>query len=137
MKKILAILTITLLACSPQKRMNRLIRKHPELVQVINTTVKDTFIFRDTIPVPGRNDTLVMTKDTTIYRDNLIFTKKGDTLFFTAKPDTIYVEKPVIREVKVPGRTIVREAKANFPWLGISIILLLLCLLFWLTRKKT
>jgi hypothetical protein len=48
--KLLYISLIALLfSCSPQKRLNRLVKKHPELVKIDTITVRDTI--RDTINV--------------------------------------------------------------------------------------
>ena len=92
-----------LIACSPQKRLNRLIKKHPELLE----TKIDTIVVRDTIVIENY-DTTVLSKliksDSTIVIDNSkVFLKYyydtlrqeihhqvecfGDTIFFYKEPD--------------------------------------------------
>jgi len=46
MKLIPYIIAIGLLSCSPQKRLNRLVKKHPHLIQ------NDTVIVHDTLIIP-------------------------------------------------------------------------------------
>jgi len=65
---ILLTLSFLLFSCSPQKRLHRLVKKHPELTRV------DTIKIQDTIIVPGiktdtvfssslLNDTVTITKE--------------------------------------------------------------------------
>jgi hypothetical protein len=103
-----------LIACSPQKRLNRLINKHPELLE----TKIDTIVVRDTIIIENY-DTTVLSKliksDSTIVIDNSkVFLKYyydtlrqeihhqvecfGDTVFFY-KEVPYKVEKVVFKEL--------------------------------------
>jgi hypothetical protein len=103
-----------LIACSPQKRLNRLIKKHPELLE----TKIDTIVVRDTIVIENY-DTTVLSKliksDSTIVIDNSkVFLKYyydtlrqeihhqvecfGDTIFFY-KEVPYKVEKVVYKEL--------------------------------------
>jgi len=67
MDKLILILSLILLSCSAQKRMNKLIDNNPDLV--VNDTIRDTIITEEV-----RVDTaLLLTTDTIILRkDNLI-----------------------------------------------------------------
>ena len=47
MRKLLPIIFLLVLACSPQKRLDRLIKNHPELL------AKDTVKITDTLQVPA------------------------------------------------------------------------------------
>jgi hypothetical protein len=103
-----------LIACSPQKRLNRLIKKHPELLE----TKIDTIVVRDTIVIENY-DTTVLSKliksDSTIVIDNSkVFLKYyydtlrqeihhqvecfGDTIFFY-KEVPYKVEKVVFKQL--------------------------------------
>ncbi len=98
---ILAILFFS--SCTPQRRLNRLLNRHPYLLQE-----QQTIIVHDTVTVtiPGTKvDTLFSVKQ---LRDTVFFTKeqlhvktwiKNDTVYISAECDT--VTKTVIREIPV------------------------------------
>ena len=109
-----SILVLLLIACSPQKRLNRLINKHPELLE----TKIDTIVVRDTIVIENY-DTTVLSKliksDSTIVIDNSkVFLKYyydtlrqeihhqvqcfGDTVYYY-KQVPYKVEKVVFKEL--------------------------------------
>ena len=115
MKSISFFLLISLLfssACSPQRRLNRLLENHPEL------TVSDTVRLRDTVAIPEATadtfvDLKIMTDTVIIEKDRLsvkLF-KQHDTLFVEGKcaADTIYRELRIpvekIKLVKVESKT--------------------------------
>lgn len=84
-------------SCSPQYRLKRLLKYHPEL------TVQQSVIFRDTIIIPKTDfDTVFKTDfDTvTIEKDNFkIELIRSDSLIYlyhTTPADTVYVEKTVL-----------------------------------------
>ena len=97
---ILIILAILLLAsCSPQRRLHRLVSKHPELSRV------DTIKIQDTVIVPGPK------VDTTFYssvlKDTITITKEklqirlieiNDTIYLDAvvEPDTVVISKEIL-----------------------------------------
>lgn len=89
MKKIIYILFLLLVvSCSPQKRLNRLIDKHPELVQ------KDTINFKDTIIVPG--PTANFNIPFTNFKDNIKFEEKnGIKIFYKIEHDTVKINVEV------------------------------------------
>lgn len=109
------LLIILLLAsCTPQKRLAKLVKKHPELIRVDTVTVTDTF----TVIVPRTQiDTFYSIKqlvDTVrLEKENLrvITYLKNDTVYLDAECDTLVIEK--IRTVKVPTKTI-EVKKENF-----------------------
>ena len=95
-----SILILLLVSCSPQKRLNRLITKNPDLIQL------DTLIVRDTIVVNSYNyDTVTTFKysDTTIIvnTEKVLAKYYFDTLRqeiwhqIECKEDTIFYEKLV------------------------------------------
>lgn len=92
---ILAILLI-FAGCSPQKRLKRLVDKHPELIQIdtIRDTITTTAVHIDTAFKYKAGDTVVIEKDKV--RTELIFLP-GDTVKVNTdkQADTIYIEKTV------------------------------------------
>ena len=141
MSKIIYILLLSILfSCSPQKRLKRLVRKHPELITVDTIVVRDTI--RDTINITTElvkldtifsldevHDTIVITKDNLTvryYHDTV-----HDKIYISGECDTLWIEVPYERvvEYKVPCETIdVRKSVSWWYWLWI--ILLALGLLY-------
>ena len=96
---ILLAFTFLLFSCSPQKRLHRLVKKHPELTQL------DTIKIQDTIIVPGiKTDTVFSSSllhDTvTITKDNLQIKliEINDTIYLNAevKADTVIIEREIL-----------------------------------------
>ena len=96
-------LLLFLSSCTPQRRLNRLLKRHPYLLQE-----QQTIIVHDTVTVtiPGTKvDTLFSISE---LRDTVYFSKeqlhvktwiKNDTVYIQAECDT--VTKTVIREIPV------------------------------------
>ena len=134
MKYIIPILFL-LLSCTPQKRFNRLITKHPYLL----TT--DTVVIHDTIRivVPEVDvDTVVEEKTLfdTVYlqKDQLkvkVWMTKDRKVYIQGKCDTVYVTKIVDRKIPV-------KYYDKTPWykkllnnvIGILLILLLIYIVY-------
>lgn len=150
MNKLLYISLIALLfSCSPQKRLNRLVKKHPELVKIDTITVRDTI--RDTINVTTelvKVDTIFSLNEIhdtiTITKDNLTIRYYHDTvhdkIYISGECDTIWVEVPYERivEYKVPcDKVIVKEGIGWWYWIIIIILILgFLYVLRELIRKR-
>jgi hypothetical protein len=109
------VLIASVMACSPQKRLRKLLDKNPELVQ------QDTIVVHDTIIVPEvktdtvltlemMTDTVLIEKDNlqikTIYRDNQVFIEgkcKSDTIYtetFVPVEKVIYVQDTIWTDIK-------------------------------------
>lgn len=113
MRTLLAALSLVLLsACSPQARLNRLIKNHPELAK------RDTLTRIDTIVIlPGAADTVIHYKQT----DTVIVKENGVTIkyFYNTKDSTVYLKGErdtitIIREVPVEVNTF--EIKPETRW---------------------
>ena len=95
---------ILLASCSPAKRFNRLIEKHPYLITTDSITVHDTI--RVVIP-EVKVDTVVKVSsllDTIYLQQDQLTVKvwmKGDEVFIEGKCDTIYVDKIIERKIPV------------------------------------
>ena len=105
---------ILIVACSPQKKLNRLIKKHPELLKKDTLTVyiHDTIIIEsvshDTVTKLSHHDSTIVYNSEKVYLkyfyDTLtreIFhevTCYGDTVYYT-KEVPVVVEKVVVEEL--------------------------------------
>ena len=129
------------LSCSPTKRFNRLITKHPELL------VQDTLLIRDTITlyVPEvHTDTVVTLKELT---DTITLTKERVTVkawyvpkekkvYIQGKCDPVYITKIVERKVPI-------KYYEKYPWwkkllgnlLAFLIIFVIVYTLYKLSKK--
>lgn len=130
MKKILfLLLALALLcSCSPQKRLQRLVKNHPELIT--------TDTIRDTTIVPGwQYDTIVKVGE----KDTVIITKNGTTVtLYKTLYDSVFVEieaEPDTIEVSVPCPQYNLEAKdewyIEYWWI---ILLIFVAVLFILNK---
>lgn len=124
-------------ACTPQQRLNRLVKKHPELVKVDTIKFTDTTFtiahYSDTIVslLASRTDTIVLTKNNIITK---VFTHR-DSIFIssTALPDTIIKTISVPYEYVKPQPTglidtIIETRLFKVFWLIFTVILILLVL---------
>ena len=102
----IVLLSILLIGCSPQKRLNKLLKNHPELVQL------DTIVVRDTIVVESYvhdTTTIIRLHDTTTVFNNerVVLKYFYDTLRETIHHDvecigdTVYSEKLITVEKAV------------------------------------
>ena len=130
--KYLIILSIFLISCSPQKKLQRLVKNNPELIRV------DTIYFRDTINVITNEvykDTLTTLKS--ISKDTLIITKENlriktfynyhtDSIFISGEcqSDTVFVPY----EVAIPVSNIVME-EVGFNWNKLITVLIIIGLI--------
>jgi hypothetical protein len=116
-----------LLSCSPQKRMARLLKHHPELL------TKDTLIIRDTFVIKqSRVDTaffLHQLYDTVTIEKNNVITQlfiHRDSIFINQvrKADTIFIEKRIPVEKIISPK---KEKSRDVPvWVFIAVVLLFL-----------
>lgn len=145
MKILFVILLAFLFSCSPQKKLNRLIKKHPELVKVDTIVVRDTI--RDTISIVTesvKTDTvfsLYEVHDTiTITKDNLTIRYYHDTIhdsiYISGECDTIFVKVPYERivEYKVPCDKVI--VKKGISWWYWFIIIMLILGILYLVKKR-
>ena len=100
-----------LISCTPQKRLNRLVRKYPQLAQldtirIIDTIVIDNFNY-DTIETVNYHDTTIIVNNERIEARYFYDTLRQEIYHeITCKSDTIIqdrfipVEKVVVQEQK-------------------------------------
>ena len=127
MKTIASIFIIFFLfSCSPVKRFNRLIEKHPELIRTDTIVKKDTIRIR--VPKVEYKDTFVTNPIDTIEiekeRLKIKILRYYDTLQVSGECDTITVTKIVERKIPVKYY---KENKFNWNklifWLIIGLVL--------------
>lgn len=116
-------------SCTPQKRLDRLIRRHPELVRVDSVKIIDTVITRDvsvdTMRVMNTHDTFIVNRD----RLTVQVIRHQDSIYVFGKcsGDTVVIEK------KVPVKIIEANGAKEFPsWIfnAVTLLILLLVLFF-------
>lgn len=120
---ILAIITlaIVLTSCSPQRRYDRLVEKHPELVETDTVEVHDTTIYERQVPVPEYRDSFIIKNDTVIETERLIITKIKDQFHVVVKEDTINIRDTIVKTVKVAGKVYTKK-ETNWLWVIIAIV---------------
>lgn len=102
--------TLILSSCTPQKRLNRLLKHHPELLQ------KDTVYYRDTLIIPAtKYDTVFKTNFDTIHinsnRYNIELIRHDSLIYLThtTPGDTIIKNIPIpierIKYIQEPKKT--------------------------------
>jgi hypothetical protein len=103
--RFLFILLLLLSSCTPQRRLERLLKKHPELTNVDSVVIRDTI----RIIVPKvRIDTVVNIEELwdTIYleKDQLavkVWRDRYNKVYIQGQCDTVFVEKIIDRKVPV------------------------------------
>lgn len=120
------VLLILLTSCSAQDRYKRLVKKHPEFVQVDTVTVTDTIIRDVKVRVPEYKDSFIFKHDTAYETKEVIITKKGDRVWLSVKPKEIVVKDTVPFEVKVPGKVVtIEKTNYNYIWITLMVGLVL------------
>jgi len=130
-KLLLLFVLLFLFSCTPQKRLQRLLKHHPELLQKDTIYLKDTIITK-AIQIDTNfifvNDTFFIEKEK--FKIELI--KKDKIIYLKAesKADTIYINKPYAVE-KIIYKN---ENKFNIKNKNILFLLLLIVLLVFIYR---
>ncbi len=92
-----SLLLLLLASCTPQKRLDRLIRRHPELVRVDSVKIIDTVITQevsvDTMQVMNTHDTFIVNRD----RLTVQVIRNQDSIYVFGKcaADTVVIERNV------------------------------------------
>jgi hypothetical protein len=128
-----------LIACTPQRRFNRLVKKYPYLLTSDTLVIRDTIHDTIRITVPEvQVDTIVSIKElhdtVTIEKDRLKVKvwRVKDKVYINGKCDTVYIEKPVERIVyrKIPVKYYEKTPLYKMLLNGIIGILLILLVLY-------
>lgn len=107
MKKILYILVLItlIISCTPQRRLERLLRKHPELTSIDSITIHDTI----RVIVPEVHlDTIVTLQQLydTVYLEQeqlkvKVWMDRYHKVYIQGKCDTVYINKIVTRKIPI------------------------------------
>ena len=130
---ILFLLLYFLFSCTPQRRLNRLLTNHPELLE------KDTIIVKDTVVVQNYNydtTTIIRLHDTTtvINNERVVLKYYYDTLReiihhdVECLGDTVYIETLVPIEKAVYKELSWWQKYKEFIYIGLFLILVLIIL---------
>ena len=130
---ILFLLLYFLFGCTPQRRLNRLLTNHPELLE------KDTIVVKDTVVVQNYNydtTTIIRLHDTTTVINNELVVLKYyyDTLReiihhdVECLGDTVYIETLVPIEKAVYKELSWWQKYKEFIYIGLFLILVLIIL---------
>ena len=102
---ILLLLITLIISCTPQRRLERLLRKHPELTSIDSITIHDTI--RVIVP-EVRVDTIVTLEQLldTVYLEQeqlkvKVWMDKYHKVYIQGKCDTVYIDKVVTRKVPI------------------------------------
>lgn len=137
--RVLPILFLFAISCSPQKRLDRLLKNHPGLI------TKDTVFKTDTLLVPSISSDSLFPKD--LFYDEL---ERGDTVVIekerlvtkifrihdTIKVSTFAPGDTVVRTIKVPMYRIQVKESSYMPWWVWPVILFLAACLFLALYKR-
>jgi len=129
----LCLLLYLLFSCTPQRRLNRLLTNHPELLE------KDTIVVRDTVVVENYNydtTTIIRLHDTTtvINNERVVLKYYYDTLRevihhdVECLGDTVYIETLVPIEKAVFKELSWWQKYKEFIYIGLFLILVLIIL---------
>ena len=136
MRSIVFILvSLFFIGCSPQKKLNRLISKHPELLQ------RDTLVVRDTIVIHDYTvDTITSFKfhDSVTVIDNskVILKYFYDTITREIHHEVECLGKEIITETLVPYDKIVIQELSWWQKYGSIVLILSFLLLFLILVKR-
>lgn len=137
MNKFFILLSILVLfCCSPKQRLNRLLKKHPELIRTKDTIISDTIITRSfyydsTLKANFFRDTIIIVKNNLTTKLHYNYNTDSLYIYNDLKPDTI------IKTIIIPGKTIEVTKKENglFYWFLLCLIILFLIGLIKAIRK--
>ena len=94
---------------TPQQRHDILVLKYGDLCTVDTVLVKDTIIKITKVPVPEVRDSFIIDKDTIIETKTFYIEKKGKKFDVRAKRDTVNFRDTIPYEVKVPGKSYIKN----------------------------
>lgn len=131
------LLSFVLLSCTPEKRLQRLLKKFPHLIHSTDTTIKDT-----TILASFHYDTTVNAqffRDTIYIKQNNLQTK----IFYNYKTDSLYISNykqadTIYKTITVPGKTItIKESENNgLKYLYVLALIILLMIGFFKAIRR-
>lgn len=132
-----------MLACSPQQRLNRLLRKHPELAKIDSVTIQDTFYLTgtkgDTVylynPESDKADTFWL-KDPRFETSVIITPNKNKKAhkgkgFDTIAIKTVIPDDTLVKKVIVPVLNVQADhGWCKWRWISLGLFILVIFFVF-------
>ncbi len=125
---VFAAIILLITACSPQKRFNRLIAKHPGLVDTVTYVNRDTILEKDTVIIPEYRDSFTIDRDTVIVTERVVITKQGTSFGLQIKSDTLILRDTIYYSKPVKGKVIYQQQPLN-TWMGVIIVILIMMMM--------
>jgi len=99
------IISVFLLSCSPQRRFQRLIEKHPELLTTDSITVHDTIrVIVPEVKVDTVVDVQKLLDTVYLQQDQLkvkVWMDRYNKVYIQGQCDTVYIDKVITRKIPV------------------------------------
>lgn len=136
---LLFVLSIVFHCCTPQQRLNRLVKLHPDLLSTNTIYIKDTIIKKDTFVLMEKKDSFIIKTDTIIRTKKFIIEKRNDILKIVTRPDTIFFTDTIYYEKKISAPVIKTDAEIKVGLkesIIISLVLIITAGLFWQWIKR-
>jgi len=136
MKYAISIITFLLVfGCSPQKKLQRLVKKHPELLQLDTIVIRDTIIIEDYV---HDTTTVIRYHDSTTVIDNskVILKYFYDTITREIHHEVECLGKEIITEKVIPYEKIVIQELTWWQKYGSLVIIISFLILFLLLIKR-
>ena len=134
----LFILMLFFVSCSPQKRISRILKKHPYLISVVDvdTILRDTIIEFDTIITKEYKDSFIISTDTLIETHRIIIERIKDKFNVIVKKDTFMRLDTMYytKTIKLKGEVIKINRFPSWFWWFISISV---CLIIYGIYRKS
>jgi hypothetical protein len=136
MKYAISIITFLLVfGCSPQKKLQRLIKKHPELIKLDTIIVRDTIIIEDfvvdTITKMEYHDSTVVIDNSKVYLKYFY-----DTITREIHHEVECLGQEIITEKIVPIEKVVIQELTWWQKYGSLVLIIRFLILFLLLVKK-
>ena len=136
MKYAISIITFLLVfGCSPQKKLQRLIKKHPELIKLDTIIVRDTIIIEDfvvdTITKMEYHDSTVVIDNSKVYLKYFY-----DTITREIHHEVECLGQEIITEKIVPIEKVVIQELTWWQKYGSLVLIISFLILFLLLVKK-
>ncbi len=132
--KQLLVLILLFVSCSPQKRISRILKKHPELISVIDvdTIFHDTIIELDTFITQEYRDSFIISSDTVIETRRVVIERIKDKFNVIIKTDTFIGLDTIFynNTIRVKGNIVEVKIIPNWIYFVIGLCLILLIALW-------
>ena len=126
METLILLTLLILTSCDPCRKLSK--PKYEKCFNAVTETLtlSDTFTYHDTIILQEVRKEWLIRTDTVIETERVYYKRSGDTTVVICKGDTIYRNKEIIREVKVPVKKFIYKERIKWWWWVIGLVVLVL-----------